>query len=106
MLKVYSVCLEAVRDSGPIIRRVRTRNRPLADQLERAVCSISLNVAEGSGQRGGNRTARYLTAIGSAREARTAIEVAIALGYAPPSEKLIDKLEKIAATLINATQHR
>ena len=48
-----------------------TRTRSLADQLNRALGSISANIAEGYSRGGGRDRARFLEyALGSAREAR------------------------------------
>ena len=65
----------------PLLDRLRVHDRDLADQLRRALSSIALNLAEGDGSRGGNRVARFSTALGSVREARAALRVAIAWGY-------------------------
>ena len=47
------------------------RTRDLADQLYRATCSISANLAEGYGHSTGKNRARYFEySLGSAREAR------------------------------------
>ncbi len=40
-----------------------------------------LNMAEASGSRGGNRTVRYRSALGSAKETMACLDVAVALGY-------------------------
>jgi four helix bundle protein len=68
-LKIYSVVLELVRRMRPHLHTVRQRSSALGDQLERALISIPLNVAEGAYSRGRNRQARYQSAAASAREA-------------------------------------
>jgi len=80
MLHVYPVVLELVRQVGSLLPTQRARSAELADQCERALISIPLNVAEGAHSRGRNRHARYHTAAGSAREALACLETAQALG--------------------------
>jgi four helix bundle protein len=57
------------------------RDSDLARQMRRASSSVALNTAEGMYSRGKNRTARYHTALGSARETLACLEVAVAMGY-------------------------
>jgi four helix bundle protein len=62
--------------------------------------SVPLNVAEGYYSRGGNRKARYHTALGSAREVLACFEVAGAMGMTPqidPASR--DRLDRIIRTL-------
>jgi hypothetical protein len=61
-LKIYPVVLELVRKLAPVLPRVRARSASLGDQMERALISIPLNVAEGAYSRGKNRHARYQSA--------------------------------------------
>jgi four helix bundle protein len=67
-LKIYPVVLELVRRLSPVLPALRKRSWALAEQLERALISVPLNVAEGAYSRGKNRQARYQTAAASARE--------------------------------------
>lgn len=65
-----------------LVAKIRIRDRYLADQLRRAVTSIALNLGEADGNRDGNRRLRLQTAHGSANEAKVALRVAVAWGYA------------------------
>jgi four helix bundle protein len=47
-LKIYPVVLELVRKLAPFLPRLRARSASLGDQMERALISIPLNVAEGA----------------------------------------------------------
>lgn len=70
-------------------------------QLRRASASVALNLAKGMYSRGKLRAARYHTALGSARETLSCIEVATALGYVrgmPPS--VGGKLNGVIGTLV------
>jgi len=64
----------------PLVLRVGRCDPQLASQLRRAASSISLNLAEGFGARGGNQRLRFESALGSLYETRTAVEVAVAWG--------------------------
>lgn len=85
-LKIYPVVLELVRRLAPFLPLLRARSVALADQLERALISVPLNVAEGAYSRGRNRRARYQSAAASAREALACLETAEALGWVGPLE--------------------
>ena len=57
-------------------------------------------LAEGSGNRGGNRRLRYRTALGSARETRAGLDVAEAFAYIEPLDPdIADRLAKVIGTL-------
>jgi hypothetical protein len=47
-LKIYPVVLQLVRQLAPLVRVLRQRSLPLADQMERALISLPLNIAEGA----------------------------------------------------------
>ena len=48
-LDIYPVVLELVRRLAPYLPRLRSRSASLGDQMERALISIPLNVAEAIG---------------------------------------------------------
>ncbi len=100
MLRIYSVALEVAKDAAVIADAIGRRDSDLARQLRRAVCSIALNIAEGSGSAGGNRRARYATALGSARETRACFDVAVAMGYVGgPDAGVLERLGQVIGTL-------
>ena len=86
MLIAQTVALEAIRRLRSVVEKVQRRDRDLADQLRRAASSVVLNVAEARGSRGGNRRLRFETALGSATEASSALDVAVAWGYVAAQE--------------------
>ena len=101
MLRIYDTCVEMVAAVRFKAEAIGKFDRDLARQVKRASCSVPLNVAEGSGVRGGNRRLRYETALGSARETRAGLQVAVAAGYlASLDRNLDDQLDRIIATLV------
>jgi four helix bundle protein len=101
MLRIYDVCLEMVRVVRPLGDAIGVHDRDLARQLRRSSTSVPLNVAEGSGVRGGNRRTRYETALGSAREALATLEVAEAVGYLDAVDDSVrNRFDHIIATLV------
>ena len=83
------------------MKELERRDADLARQCRRALCSAPLNVAEGSYNRGGNRGARYHTALGSLREALACFEVAEALGYLPEIDvELRQRFDRVLGTLV------
>jgi four helix bundle protein len=81
MLRVYDVMIEVLKGLRPVLVQIERHDRDLGSQLRRAAASVALNMAEGSGSSGGNRNARYRTALGSAVETGACLDVAVALGY-------------------------
>ena len=106
-LRIYSVVLELVRRVSPVVQLLRTRSPVLADQLERSLISVPLNVAEGSYSRGKNRQARFQSAVASARESLACLETAQAMGYLrsidPEVESLFDHVIGTLVKLVEPT---
>ena len=101
MLRIYVVCLRMVRDIRPLADQIAKVDRDHARQLRRSSLSIVLNVAEGSGSRGGNRRLRYENALGSARETLANLEAAEVVGYIGKiPDSLRDRMDHIIGTLV------
>ncbi|HEX4477891.1 MAG TPA: four helix bundle protein [Polyangiaceae bacterium] len=83
-LKIYDVVLELVRRLAPLLPALRKRSSVLGDEMERALISVPLNVAEGAYSPGKNREARYQSALASAREVLACWETAQAFGWVGP----------------------
>lgn len=100
MLIVYREFVEALGEMRELLEGIERRDRDLARQLRRAAASVALNVAEGSGNRGGSKRLRYSTALGSLRETRACVDVAVALGYVRvPNAVLMRKLDRVGGAL-------
>jgi four helix bundle protein len=100
-LTIYPIVLQLVRRLSPYLPVLRARSVSLGDQLERALISIPLNLAEGAYSRGKNRYARYQSAAASAREALACLETAEALGWVGPLEPELGALfHQVIGTLV------
>ncbi|AKV01319.1 hypothetical protein AKJ09_07982 [Labilithrix luteola] len=89
-----------IKELAPIAEAIGRHDADLARQLRRAMSSVPLNVSEGAAQRGARRNSHYSIALGSAREALSALRTAAAWGYVPePSADIIDRFDKVTATL-------
>ena len=100
-LKIYPVVLELVRRLAPLLPSLRKRSSALGDQMERALISVPLNIAEGAYSRGKNRQARYQSALASAREVLACWETAQAFGWVGPLEPEIAALfRQVIGTLV------
>ena len=98
-LRIYTDSLHIIREMREVVANIARRDPDLARQMRRALASIPLNIAEGEGQKNGNATLRFRTAMGSANEVRACLEVADAMGYVSASAAMIDWLDRIARTL-------
>jgi four helix bundle protein len=99
-LRVYGEALEMCAGLRPVVRAIARQDRDLARQLQRAACSVVLNLAEGAHSEGGHGRERFRTARGSAAEVRAAVDAAVAFGIVEPlapSERA--RLDKIVGTL-------
>jgi four helix bundle protein len=106
-LRIYPVVLQLVRRLSPYLPVLRARSAALGDQLERALISVPLNVAEGAYSRGRNRQARYQSAAASAREALACLETAEALGWMGPLEPELGALfHQVIGTLVRLIEPR
>ena len=100
MLRIHDVALQLVRDVAPIAGAIARHDADLARQLRKALSSVPLNVSEGSDQRGARRGSHYSIALGSAREAWSALLTAEAWGYvAAPPENVAARFNHVIGVL-------
>ncbi|MCB9731780.1 MAG: four helix bundle protein [Deltaproteobacteria bacterium] len=105
MLRIYTDALEVTRVAVALSRVIARSNATLGDQLSRAAISVPLNIAEGSGVVGKNQRVRYGTALGSAREVRSCVEVAAVCGFSDGFDATTaDRLDKVIATLVKLSR--
>ena len=91
-------CLRMMRD---VLRDIERCDQDLGRQMRREASSVVLNTAEGSGSFGKMRTARYRTALGSARETLACLRVAEAWGYVDGlPEGLLPTMNRVVGTLV------
>ena len=101
MLRIHDDMLDALRLMRTVIAAIERRDADLARQLRRAASSVVLNLAEGSGSFGRVRTARYRTALGSARETLSCLRVAEAFGYVDAMPQgLLGRIDRVVGTLV------
>jgi four helix bundle protein len=101
MLRIYDVMLDAIALIVPLVKAIERHDRDLANHTQRAANSVALNIAEGSGSAGGVRTARYRTALGSAREMVCGLQVAERARYITSIPRdLVVKMNHVIGTLV------
>ncbi|MGD8860404.1 MAG: four helix bundle protein [Myxococcales bacterium] len=103
-LEIYRESLVMVREVYEVAKVVERVDGDLARQMRRSGASVPLNVSEGIYSRKGNRLARWQDAMGSANETRAALHVAEAVGLVAHRAELLDRLDKIVATLWKMTR--
>jgi len=100
MLRIYADYLGLLRELRSVIAAIERRDVDLGRQLRRAAASVALNMAEGSGNAGGTRRQRYLSALGSAREVGACLDVADALGYVVVDVAVARRLDAVVGVLV------
>jgi four helix bundle protein len=101
MLRIYDDMLACVAMMRGLASAIERYDPDLGRQMRRAASSVVLNTAEGSGSFGRMRTARYRTALGSARETLACLRVAEAWGYVDTMpEALLPTMNRVIGTLV------
>ena len=102
-LKVYQRAIEFIVEVYKLSKLFpREELYGLTSQIRRAVSSISLNIAEGSGNNSGKEFKRFLEiALRSDYEVMTCLEIALRLNYLERNDfnRLIKEADEIAAMI-------
>jgi len=80
-LIVQSKALQAATELRAVLPLVKKRDRELCGQVQRAMNSVVLNLAEAAGNDPGTAKARFASACGSAKEVQAGLQLAVAYGY-------------------------
>ena len=105
-MRVYEQSMKVVRMVAGVAEAVGRHDRDLVSQLKRAASSVPLNIAEGLGNKGGNRELRFHTALGSAREVAACVDVAVAWGYVDRNAEVVDAVNHLVRMLCNLVRTR
>jgi four helix bundle protein len=106
MLRIYPVSQKVAQEALRIADEIARKDRDLANQLRRAATSTPLNIAEGAYSQGGNRNARYHTAMASAAETRAILETAEGAGWIAKNAERDGDLRRIIGTLVRVLKLR
>jgi four helix bundle protein len=104
--QVEEAAYQLIAALRPVMPRIKSQDRALADQLSRAASSVALNIAESNYSDPGNRRARLFTAAGSANETRAVLRVAVESGYCGQGEAASARalLDRVIAMLWKLTR--
>ena len=107
-MKIYAAMIAMVKCVCAVSRKVQQHDSDLARQMRRACTSVPLNAVEGWHSLGGNRVARFHTAMGSARETVACLDVAVACGYVGEAEVAEERarLDHIVAVMWKLSRAR
>jgi four helix bundle protein len=99
MTKMELTALEKAHGMAVAALTLPVRDRSLRDQLRRSSVSVVLNLQEGAGRRGADRTHLWTVAYASAKEAQSAARLARDAGLAArePADALLALLDAVAA---------
>ena len=100
-MKIYAVMIAMVKSVCALSRKVQQHDPDLAKQMRRAATSVALNGVEGWHSHGGNRVARFVNAMSSARETVACLDLSVACGYLTDAEVEVDldRLDHITAVM-------
>ena len=108
-LEVYRVAREVARDVHLLMKQAPRRRPDLIDQLNRAVASMVLNIAEGAGEFRPKEKARfYRMSRRSADEASTVLDLLVDVEVltAPNITPVQQKIEGVIGRLVRLIQNQ
>lgn len=94
------VALQLVEILAPALKVLKAKNKNMADQMQRALESVVLNLAEGSRSQDGNRARFFWIASGSLEEVVAALRLVVALdsldaAILRQAEPVLDRLRSL-----------
>jgi four helix bundle protein len=84
-LIIQQKALQAAGGLRQVLPVVRKRDKSLFEQIQRAMNSVVLNIAEADGNDPGTAQTRFASACGSAKEVRAGLQLIVAYGYVSSS---------------------
>ena len=106
MFIAYEVSVQLIRNLRELVPVIQRFDRNLADQMQRAATSVTLNLAEGQRLRAGNQRKHYEIAHGSANEVKASLDLAEAWGWVADTEAPRKILDRLLALLWRLTHGR
>ncbi len=79
-LDAYRVAIEMVASFSRLLPGIKRQSAKLADQIERAIPAVPLNLAEAMRRTGRDRAHLLTVSMGSTAEGQAALDVALAMG--------------------------
>jgi four helix bundle protein len=104
----YTNGLDLAHALRPIIDEIRAHSVDLADQLERAITSVLLNLAEGNRRHGRDPRRFFTIASGSAAEITAALDLACLWGWMRDDARtraLLDRERRLLWGLTHPKKH-
>jgi four helix bundle protein len=107
-MRIYPVMIAMAKAVAALSRKVQQHDPDLARQMRKSSSSVPLNAVEGWHAYGGNRVARFTTAMTEAKETIAALDVSVACGYLRLAEveAELDRLDHIAAVMWKLSRTR
>jgi len=95
--------IDEIIELAPVVeglaRTIGRRSPELASQIRRAWPRVACNAGEALRRMGRKTTNRLDDAMGESREVHTALRYAAACGFVEGAEPVIDRVDKVTATL-------
>jgi four helix bundle protein len=106
MFIAYEVSLDLIHSLRSVVPAIKKLDRDLADQIQRAASSVTLNLGEGARNTAGNQRLRFESAHGSANEVKAALAVAASWGWIGEATEPLAILDRLLALLWRLTHGR
>ena len=101
---VLNKAMELGVEVREIVLAVKRHDRSLADQMQRSMQSVVLNVCEARHARGKRGTDRFSLAYGEAKELEGALRIASMWGYVEVGADVMDRVDHVSAMLFKLSR--